>query len=402
MTARPARLGYLVSHPIQYQAPLLKRISEEADIDLTVLFCSDVSLREFADPEFGTAFSWDVPLLEGYRHEFLPSVGDAACLSFWEPFNYGISAALKRLQLDALWIHGWGYFSHLWAARIARSSGIRVLLRGESSLHLSGKGFVKQTIKDWFLRNTICGADALLAIGSLNRDFYLHYGAPANRVFLMPYAVDNDFFQRRSSLASQGREQLRDDLQLVRGRPVILYASKMTARKRARDLLEAYIRLSPDGTTPPDAYLLLVGDGEERLSLEAIVQDLGWDTVRFLGFKNQTELPAYFDLCDVFVLPSFNEPWALVINEVMNAGRAVIVSDQVGCAPDLVRHGENGFIFKAGDVQALSQALVQCLGDRQLARQMGERSRKIVEGWGFEQDVAGLRCALASFDLVRP
>jgi glycosyltransferase involved in cell wall biosynthesis len=276
-----------------------------------------------------------------------------------------------------------------------------VLLRGESSLHLSGKGFVKQTLKDWFLRNTISGADALLAIGSLNRDFYLHYGAPSNRVFLMPYAVDNDFFQRRCSLASQGREQLRDELQLVRGRPVILYASKMTARKRARDLLEAYIRLSPDGTTPPDAYLLLIGDGEERLLLEAIVQDLGWNTVRFLGFKNQTELPAYFDLCDVFVLPSFNEPWALVVNEAMNAGRAVIVSDQVGCAPDLVRHGENGFIFKAGDVQALSQALMQCLGDSQLTRQMGERSRKIVEGWGFEQDVAGLRCALASFGLVK-
>ena len=401
MTGRPARLGYLVSHPIQYQAPLLKRISQESDIDLTVLFCSDVSLRPFAEPEFGTAFSWDVPLLEGYRHEFLPSLGDASRLSFWQPFNYGIAAALKRLQLDALWIHGWGYFSHVWAARIARSCGIRVLLRGESSLHLSGKGLIKQTMKDWFIRSTVSKADALLAIGSLNRDFYLHYGVPANRIFLMPYAVDNTFFQQRCELASQTRNQLRAELKLSPERPVILYASKMTPRKRARDLLEAYVRLSPDAKTEPKPYLLFIGDGEERPLLEHTVREFGWDSVRFLGFKNQTELPAFFDLCDVFVLPSLNEPWALVVNEVMNAGRAVIVSDQVGCATDLVRNGKNGFIFKAGDVSALAIALETSMRDGLRTQQMGEASRRIVEHWGFEQDVVGLRHALASFDLVK-
>jgi glycosyltransferase involved in cell wall biosynthesis len=131
------------------------------------------------------------------------------------------------------------------------------------------------------------------------------------------------------------------------------------------------------------------------------VREFGWDSVRFLGFKNQTELPAFFDLCDVFVLPSLNEPWALVVNEVMNAGRAVIVSDQVGCATDLVRNGENGFIFKAGDVSALAMALETSMRDGLRTQQMGEASRRIVEHWGFEQDVVGLRHALASFDLVK-
>jgi glycosyltransferase involved in cell wall biosynthesis len=102
----------------------------------------------------------------------------------------------------------------------------------------------------------------LLAIGSLNRDFYLHYGVPANRIFLMPYSVDNDFFQRRCELASQTRNQLRAELKLSPERPVILYASKMTPRKRARDLLEAYVRLSPDAKTEPKPYLLFIGDGE--------------------------------------------------------------------------------------------------------------------------------------------
>ena len=99
----------------------------------------------------------------------------------------------------------------------------------------------------------------------------------------------------------------------------------------------------------------------------------GWDSIKFLGFKNQTELPAYYDLCDVFVLPSVYEPWGLVVNEVMNAGRAVIVSDQVGCGPDLVRPGENGYIFPAGDIAGLCGALKNILDNQQKCRAMGQK-----------------------------
>ena len=118
--------------------------------------------------------------------------------------------------------------------------------------------------------------------------------------------------------------------------------------------------------------------------------------MRFLGFKNQSELPAYYDLCEVFVLPSVFEPWGLVVNEVMNAGRAVIVSDQVGCAPDLVRHGENGFIFQAGNLADLAQALTKVLENQEICRLMGQNSRKIIGEWSLEADVRGLKSALMS------
>ena len=117
--------------------------------------------------------------------------------------------------------------------------------------------------------------------------------------------------------------------------------------------------------------------------------------MRFLGFKNQTELPAYYDLCDVFVLPSVYEPWGLVVNEVMNAGRAVIVSDQVGCGPDLVKPGENGYIFTAGDIAGLGWALHNVLNDQQKCRALGRKSLEIIDKWGIEEDVAGLKAALA-------
>jgi glycosyltransferase involved in cell wall biosynthesis len=210
----------------------------------------------------------------------------------------------------------------------------------------------------------------------------------------MPYAVDNDFFQKRAEEARGRRHRLLAELNIDASRPVILYASKLQWRKRPMDLLEAYIRLSPDGIREPLPCLLFVGDGEARQELETRVRQLGWNSVVFAGFRNQTELPAYYDLCSVFVLPSENEPWGLVVNEVMSVGRPVIVTREVGCAPDLVKDGANGFVLDAGDVEALSDRLRRITSDSSLAGRMGEESRNIISRWSFAEDRDALVHAL--------
>jgi glycosyltransferase involved in cell wall biosynthesis len=143
------------------------------------------------------------------------------------------------------------------------------------------------------------------------------------------------------------------------------------------------------------SYLLIIGDGEERAALEESARGSAYgQDVRFLGFKNQTELPAYFSLCSVFVLPSVQEPWGLVVNEVMDAGRAVIVSDDVGCQPDLVEDGVNGRVFPAGDVGALLEALADVLRSPERAQAMGAAGLAMIQKHSFEEDVEGLRQAL--------
>ena len=162
------------------------------------------------------------------------------------------------------------------------------------------------------------------------------------------------------------------------------------------DLLEAYIVLVGSAALASVPYLVIVGDGEERRALEARAAASGLSGIRFCGFKNQSELPRYFDLASVFVLPSRHEPWGLIVNEVMNAGRAVIVSDEVGCQPDLIRDGVEGCVFPAGDVAALTHALQRVLGSAETASAMGERALKRIAGWDFEEDVRGLRRAIAA------
>ncbi len=387
-------LVYLVTHPIQYQAPLLRRIAAEGDIGLTVLFCSDLSTRQFNDPGFGHQVSWDVPLLGGYEHRFLPCLGKSDVLSFFRPLNYGLLRALRAAECDVIWIHGYMRLYHWYAMVLARLLGIKVLIRDEAHHKSAGRGPIRRFLKRLFFKLLGQLCHGFLAIGTHNRDYYLGNGIAAAKIFLMPYAVDNAFFEEKSRAAAASREQLRASLGLIREKPVILFASKMTARKRPDDLLEAYIRLSADERTAPDAYLLFIGDGEMRQSLEERVASLGWTTVKFLGFKNQTELPAYFDLCDVFVLPSTHEPWGLVVNEAMNAGRAIIVSDDAGCGPDLVRDGENGFVFHRGSVDDLQRALARLTADPKVCTRMGQRSLEIIRKWDFELDVVGLKKAL--------
>lgn len=387
------RLAYFVSHPIQYQAPLLRLIAAEPDIQLKVFFYSDFSLKGYRDPGFGRLIEWDIPLTEGYDYQFLDCWGSKQYKNFFQqPIARNIVEKLKVGQFDAVWVHGWSHICSLQAILAAEKLGIPILMRGDCNIlrepRDSVKKFAKKTVLNWLFKKI----SVFLYVGNLNFSFYQMYGISEKRLFLMPYAVDNDYFQSQGMLAQLNREALRLSLNLDPGRPIILYAGKLqTEIKRPHDLLAAYQLFSPDGLKEPEPYLLFVGDGDGRSILESQAKAIGWKSIRFLGFRNQREIPAFYDLCDVFVLPSAFEAWGLAINEVMNAGKAVVVSDQVGCAPDLVVESQNGRIFPVGDIAALAEAIQWAVAN---AKSAGDMSFKRIQSWSFKEDLQGLKQAL--------
>ena len=393
------RLAYLVSHPIQYQAPMLRRIAQEPDIDLTVFFGSDFSVRGYKDEGFGVGVKWDVPLLEGYRHEFLPALRDNANPGALSPLNYGIFSRLRGSKgaagFDVLWVHGYSSVNALQGMLAAKALGIPVLVRAEPWLGDRDRGGPTLLAKHLFFKLLRGLLDGALPIGTLNATYWRHYLGEDFPLYRMPYAVDNHYFQSRCMEAREGRAALRKELKLDSGRPVILFASKLQSRKRCADLLNAYRNLAPGPGREPHPYLVIVGDGEERASLEKQAAESGLEGVRFCGFRNQSELPRFFDMASVFVLPSRHEPWGLIVNEVMNAGRAVVVSDDVGCQPDLVEDGIEGCVFPVGDVAALTQALRRVLATPETAEVMGRRALEKIQTWDIEEDVRGLRRAVA-------
>jgi glycosyltransferase involved in cell wall biosynthesis len=399
---RKLRLAYFVTHPIQYQAPQLKRIAQEPDIDLNVFFGSDLSIRGDVDQEFGVRVQWDTPLLEGYNYEFLPRWRDARdgeIPGFSRPLNKHVAKRIGEEKVDAVWVHGYHYLTHMLAIRAASARNIPVLLRTDSSLHDRPRSALKLAAKKVFFNLLRPHISGVLSVGEENTAYWRENLGPDVRVFRCNYAVDNEFFQRQCEAAAKTREEFRSSLCLEPGRPVILFAAKLIPRKRCGDLLEAFLKLIRSWSGGPKPYLLIVGDGEQRAALEARAAQASAGDVRFLGFRNQSELPRFYDLCDVFVLASVDEPWGLAINEVMNAGRPVIVSDQVGCHKDLVKSGVNGFVVRPGDPGELAESLRTVLADPERCRIMGQESQKIVANYSFNQNVTGLRQALQA---VRP
>jgi glycosyltransferase involved in cell wall biosynthesis len=392
---RPVRLAYLVSHPIQYQVPLLRRIAKEPDIELTVLYGSDFSVRGYRDDGFGVDLKWDLPLLDGYEYEMLPVLRDIGTQTVTSPLNYGIASRLRgrggEPPFDLLWVHGYAMVNSIVAMTAAKALGIPVLMRSDSTLRDRPRGGAKLATKKVFFAGLRRLIDGVLVAGTYNEEYWRYYTDGRVPLFRMPYAVDNDFFRQRSVEAAARRGELLAELNMEPGRPVILFASKLQYRKHADHLIEAYKRLLDRSEVQP--YLVIVGDGEAKVDLETAAA--GLDGVRFCGFRNQMELPRFFDLASVFVLPARHEPWGLIVNEVMNSSRPVIVSDDVGAHPDLITDGVEGYVYPVGNIDALTESLARVLEPGR-AEYMGKKALERVGRWSFEEDIVALRQAIAA------
>jgi glycosyltransferase involved in cell wall biosynthesis len=392
------KILYGLTHPIQYQSPMIRHLVA-AGVDLEVVY-GRVETR-FFDVEFGREVAWDIPLLEGYRHTALnQQQPEGLPQQLRRQFREQLLALERRINPQVLWIHGWSdpYARAFWD--VAAQTGKPLLLRGDTCLTSVAGGWGRRLLHQLYYTYRFRHVAACLAIGAQNRQLYEKYGVPKERIFDMPYAVDNAFFQKRVAAAWPGREALRQRLGLEPGRPVVLFCGKLIALKGVDTLLEAVRRLRESADPGlPRPQVLLAGEGELRGELETWGRQHLAGDAHFLGFQNQSELPALYDLADVFVLPSNKEAYGLVVNEAMNAGKPVIASDQVGCWPDLVHPGVNGAVFPAGNAVALAEALRPYLLDPVLRERAGQASLEIINRWSFAEDLMGLRQALASLSV---
>jgi glycosyltransferase involved in cell wall biosynthesis len=392
------RLAYCLTHPIQYQSPLIRHLVA-GGIDLEVIYGSDATSRAFHDQEFGCTVSWDLPLLDGHPHSVLnsnPPSGSTAAQT--QRFRSQLQRHLNAQPATALWVHGWHHPFTRAVWQLARQLRLPLLVRGETFLDCVQGGAMRRLAHRMVFTLRFRQPAAFLAVGSLNRSLYRAYGVPSHKIFSMPYAVDNAFFQARAAEAHPVRAAFRAKLNISEDQPVILFCGKLIPKKDPETLLRAFAALSvpPSPTNGQAPVLLFVGDGELRPHLESLAAHLAPGRVQFVGFQNQTALPAFYDACDLFVIPSLFEPWGLVVYEVMNAAKPVLASDRVGSAADLIIPGQNGNIFPAGDVNELTATLQRLLADRNNLGRLGLASLARINTWSFDQDLVGMRQAVST------
>lgn len=388
------KLAVLMSHAIQYRVPLLRKIAACKEIDMMAYFGWNYGIEHTFDKEFGKKVRWDIPLLEGYKYKFLKNFSLKPSNNFFGLLNFGIVRELARNRYDAILLFGWNSFANWLVFLTAPFLGTKIFLQGENPLNQELlKGKMKLRLKRfvfWWLFRRV---DAFLYIGEENKKFYRYYGVPESKLFFAPYAVESDRYISAAKSLKERRNLFREGLGIAKNDAVVLFVGKFIEKKRPMDLLRAYEILTTHHSLPA-THLIFVGDGALRGDLEGYAKEHHLSRVHFVGFKNQTELPKYYTLADMFVLPSgIGETWGLVVNEAMCFGLPVIVSDVVGCGPDLVRENQNGFIFPVGDIQKLAKCLLQLADSKERRMAFGKRSSEIVSGYTQEKDVDALLAA---------
>jgi glycosyltransferase involved in cell wall biosynthesis len=391
------RLAIVTSHPIQYAAPLYAHLSRDPALDITVLYCSDFSLRGARDPGFDRAVAWDIDLLGGYRSVFLGERHRTRSVAgFWSLVCPELAWEIRKSRYDVLWVHGQQFAAYVLAFALAKLQRIPVMTRGDTHLGLP-RSSLRRALRHRLLGTQYRFVERFLAVGSKNREYYRALGVPDERIFSVPFSVDNARFARASVLSEAERRARRHSFGVDDQRPVVLYASKLTRSKHPDDLLRAASLLLGRGC---QIHVVVAGSGVLEAELRCLAAELALgERVSFIGFVNQSSLPELFASCDVFVLPSENEPWGLVVNEAMCAGLPVVVAEGVGCVPDLVEQGVNGFTCEADNPESLARALEPLLLDAELRRRMGEASRRLIATWDYERCRLGVRAALAGLGL---
>jgi glycosyltransferase involved in cell wall biosynthesis len=247
---------------------------------------------------------------------------------------------------------------------------------------------VKQSVKRRFHRWWIKRISGVMSMGSYGDEYFLKYGIDADRIYRMPYWPD---FGRFAAIDLQRLDQFRDRYGLCCDRRYFVFSGRLSPVKRVDLLIDAFAKIAADRS---NWDLLIVGDGVLREELRRRVPTALDTRVHWIGFLDGSGPAVAYHAADVLVLPSDREPWAVVVQEAMAAGLAVVASDVVGAAREMVTDGINGQIFAAGDVDSLAAALLD-VSDPSRLPSYKERSRTELEAWCKKNDpVDGIRRAL--------
>ncbi len=388
-------LAIICSHPIQYYAPWFRYLTINTKLKLKVFYLWDFGVTDQIDPDFHQSLQWDIPLLDGYDYEFVQNVSnDPGTHHFGGLQNPTLFSRIKAYDPDVLLLMTYNYatiYSLLWKWK---SQSIPVLFRGDSH-RLTPSSGIKPWIRRQLIQQIFCQFDACLYVGKANYEYYRYHGIMPERLFYSPHAIDNDRFLAQVQSAQQQARNWKYELGIPEDHLVIVFAGKFEAKKRPLDLLQAFLLAKLNQTS-----LLFVGAGifENDLRSQAAEQT----NIYFAPFQNQTWMPRTYAIADLFVLPSYGlgETWGLSINEAMCLSCPVITSTHVGCTQDLVHPYENGLVFPAGDIPALTEALREACSDRDRLKHWGQKSREIVSQYSYKQTTQGLIQALTSLQVL--
>jgi glycosyltransferase involved in cell wall biosynthesis len=395
---RRYRVLYVCGHPVQYMSPLLRLLSNHPRLEVTAAYCRLRGAQAGHDPEFGATIQWDIPLLDGYSWVEVPNRGTDS-EGFWGLCNPGLWKLIREGNFDAVFCHTGYIRASFWIAFFASKLSRSAFIFGTDATTLTpmDRRMWKRPVKRFFWPLLYRLASQVIAPSSGTYSLLRSLGIPEKRISLFPYVVNNDWWQARS--AQVDREAVRTSWGARQENLVVVFCGKLQPWKRPLDLLLAFAQAALT-----NSLLFFAGEGPLKPKLQSEAVRLGVaDRVRFLGFLNQSQLPALYTAADLMVLPSEYDAFGVVVNEAMLCGCPVIASDRVGAGPDLITPVRPSFLYKCGDVSALSDLLKRVLSNPADLDRVRIAARERMKTWSPQQFVEATLDALdKAVPRVRP
>ncbi len=261
---------------------------------------------------------------------------------------------VRRFRPDVIVTPGYFDPAVILLAAWCRLRGVRLIMAIDSTEGDHQRQGWRETLK----RRIISLANGFFCYGSLSANYMLRLGAHESQILLRRNAIDNTTVRRLWEHALPNRAAMLTELQLPAHN--LIYVGRLIDRlKNITTLIKAFESVKKQLPEAADWGLLLVGDGEDAEQIIAMSQDI--PHIRIITGKSWQDVPAYLALSDALILPSYSEPWGLVVNEAMVCGLPVLVSDRCGCAPDLVNPGVNGFIFDPYQPEQLAHSITSLI-----------------------------------------
>lgn len=302
---------------------------------------------------------------------------------------------LRRTGISAVVLLGYSDLGRVRIIRWCEKHRIPCYVWGDSNIKGDTAGRAKSAIKSVVVSQILSHCTGAMCCGRLGAAYFEKYGVRPERVFYFPVEPDYSMIERITPDAVSA-VQRRFALDPTRNR--FVFSGRLVPVKRADLLIDAFSAIAAER---PNWDLLVIGDGPLRGLLESRVPVQLRPRITWTGFlDDQATISALYRASDVLVLPSDYEPWALVINEGAAAGLAMVSSDVVGAAAELLRDGANGRLFRAGDKQSLLSGLLAVTEPLSL-QPMKAASLQILSEWRTTRDpVAGFRSALKACGVI--
>lgn len=379
------------SHPVQYKAPVYQEMHRLAPGLFEVLYATDASVRSGnIDKEFGIEVKWDTPLLNGYEFRVLGNERDTPFSGPSTLTGRGIYTLLKKERPQAVLLTQARYhFDHA-AYLSARLLNIPILIRQETQdeMYASGRSWLKSKIRSSIYRRLYAPVRHAFCFGELNRQHLIRHGFSPERMSIAHFSVRDPLKDTARDEKLAMRLALRAALAISNDATVVSFFGKLIPKKNPDLIFEALNDVSDNARS--NLHLLFVGAGELEPQLKSLAKSANekWGiSSTFAGFINQQKLPEYYLTSDIVALPSrrMGEAWGLVINEALNAGCAVIMSDAVGCHHEFGTW-ERARVIPEGNSTALAQAISEL---SKFPREL-DWARDLMESYSTEAAAADL------------